>query len=125
MKDLGLVEVRVDLEKAKRSSFGAFLLRPFDLGEVVKVRPSLMADEKIIACGSKVKKGFWIFAMKVKADGTPIDSISLCVLNPRGDTSCAEDKEFELAARMSTYGTFKFSLWDNLGRKTDCLAIAE
>ena len=120
MSDVGNVELRLEVEKAKAASFGILLIRPYDKKTPVEVRPALRYDDEKVYCGSKIDSGWWIFAsdMEVKAD--PTKTISLCVKEPDGDHQCSENEETEFEVRIDESGVYQFSFWDEIPRFSTC-----
>jgi len=118
--DVGNVELRLDLRKARGTSLGIFLLRPFSERINFTVRPAIKYKDKQIHCGSKVKKGFWIFASKMQSESDPINNISMCVKEPDGKVECAKDEEGSLKVRINQSGLFKFSVWNAYSETQTC-----
>jgi hypothetical protein len=125
LSDVGLVELRLDLEKAVETAIGAFSIRPYDNPSMIAVRPSIRYKETQIECNSSVDKGWWIFAKKFIADSTPISSISLCVTTPKSKVKCSKDLEFQLKVKANEKGPYKFTLWNEKGVKRECIIFAK
>lgn len=120
LNDVGQVELRLDLEKAQETALGIFNFRPYDESPPITIRTQYFYDGKEIACGSSVKKGWWIFAKKLKGSGSAVDTISICAKNPKGSIECADDRETEVKVRANRNGTIKFSLWNNKAIENGC-----
>ena len=118
--DVGLVEVRLDVEKAQFTGLGVFTLRPFTEPTPAKIRPSIQYKDSIVSCGSTIKDGFWLFAPKIRGNGSRVDSISVCLTGPKGKVICAEDGDFQVKKRVTKKGRYTFTIFDERVRRTDC-----
>lgn len=112
LSDVGLVELRLDLQKAEETAIGAFTLRPYDDPPPIVIRTRYFHGGNEIHCGSQVKKGWWLFAKKFRADGSLVDTISVCVRRPSGKMNCADDRENHVKVRANEKGTYQFSIWN-------------
>lgn len=111
IEDIGIVSASLVTEKSEIPAIGSFILRPFDKEMPISVRPTLTYKREPISCGDTVKEGFWIFAGKIGLDGSSVDSISLCVVEPDGDYNCSNDKEYGLEVRARKKGEYRFCHW--------------
>ena len=118
--DFGNLELRLDLKKAKQTSLGIALLRPYDTRVNFAIRPALRYEDLSVPCGAKVPKGWWIFASSMKAESDPISSISLCVREPDGDVECAEEKEESVRVKLNEEGLFQFIVWNESADTVAC-----
>lgn len=125
LDDVGLVEMRLDLEKASETAIGAANVRPYDKAPPIPVRASIRYKEGLIQCDSTVDKGWWIFAKKLVADSDSLTSISLCVTTPANKTLCADDREFDLKIKANQKGTYRFEVWNDKGIGKTCLVHAK
>lgn len=125
LNDVGLVELRLDVEKATKTALGTFSIRPYDVAPEAVIRPGIVYKGREIPCESTVDKGWWLFAKKLQADSTAIDSISLCVLTPKGERKCAEDQEFEVETRVSKEGKYVIEIWNKRIIKRTCTIYAK
>jgi hypothetical protein len=125
IEEIGLIEFRMDLEKAKRSAFGVLLIRPYDEVLEVASRTAITFQDKTIACGSTVDKGWWIFASSINSNADPIDTISLCVQEPDGDIECADDRENEISKKANERGWYEFINWNSTPTAARCFIKAE
>jgi hypothetical protein len=120
LNDSGVLEIRMDLEKADHSSFGILMLRPHDEQLDLALRPSIKYKDIDVGCESTVEKGWWIFASKVKASTYPTDSISLCVRKPNGKVECADDEETSIKVRVDDSGVYSFFSWNKTPLHSEC-----
>lgn len=118
--DVGLVEIRIDVEKAQFTGFSVFTLRPYDEVTPVQIRPSITYKGNNISCGSQVKKGFWIFSPKLVGNSSRVESISICITDPKGKVKCAADGEYQLKKHISKKGDYVFTVFDDRVRKSSC-----
>jgi len=121
--DLGNVELRLDLEKAKQSSLGVMLLRPYKDASDIAIRPALSYEGKEVKCNTKVEKGWWIFASRMVAD--TVDAISVCVREPDGNVECAKDQAKEIKIKIQQTGTYEFTIWNSSPYEASCVVQAE
>lgn len=126
LNDIGNVELMLKLERADQVSLGIFLLRPYDEELELAYRPALTYKNKSILCGDTVKKGFWIFARRFYGSASPLDTISLCVKNPKGKVKCVEDSEDdEIKIKARRAGTYEFTTWNRGPISSTCYIKAE
>jgi hypothetical protein len=123
LEDVGNIELRLDLFKAKKSSFGVLLFRPFSFFSDGPVRPSVSYEDKELDCGSQIESGWFIFASNIRAVGSP-DTISLCIEGPDGDKECAEDREGEVEVSANQSGKYSIVAWDTNPIQTRCVINA-
>jgi hypothetical protein len=120
LDDVGLVETRLDLEKARVTSIGAFTIRPFSTPMPITIRTRYFRGDQEIFCGSTVKKGWLIFGKRLRADGSPIDTISACGRRPNGKIACAEDQDYQVEIRANEIGRLYFSIWNREALEDQC-----
>jgi hypothetical protein len=121
LDDVGLVEIRLDTEKAQFTGFGVFTLRPYTERSPIKIRPSVVYRDRDVPCGTDIpKKGFLFFVPKLVGNGSVIDAISLCLTNPKGKVKCADDGEAEVRKLVTKKGLYQIVLFDERQRKTTC-----
>jgi len=53
-----------------------------------------------------------------------VDTISICVTNPKGKIKCADDQDLELKVRASKKGLYTFNIFDDRVRRTRCEVYA-
>lgn len=121
LNDVGQVELRMDLEKSQETALGIFNFRPYDASPPITIRARYFYDGKEIACGSTVKKGWWIFGKKLKGSGSVVDTISICAKKPKGSFDCADDQESEVKTRANEKGVLRFSIWNNKAIEDKCV----
>lgn len=125
INDIGNVEMMLTLEEANQVSLGVFLLRPHDEKLDLAYRPALTYKGNQILCGSTVKKGFWIFARRFHGNASPLDTISLCVKNPKGKVFCVGEKEYEIKIKARKSGLYEFTAWNATPVQSTCYVRAE
>lgn len=124
-EEVGQIEMRMDLEKAKQTAFGILAIRPYSQPVEEAVRTALVFKDKTIPCGATVEKGWWIFASSVYSSANPKDTISLCVQEPDGDIECADDEEFEIGKKMNQTGQYEFVVWNSSPTVARCFVRAQ
>jgi len=123
--DIGNIELRLDLKQAEQTAFGVFLFRPYADPLDFAIRPSIKYKDKIIKCGSSIKKGLWLFAKRARADTDPMDTISLCALDPKKKWDCAGDKEDSMKIRINKKGRYLFVAWNKSPTYSTCEIFAK
>ena len=125
LNDVGNIELRMELDEAQHTSFGIMLFRPYATELPFAVRIALKYKDKHIACGSQVKKGWWIFASSMTAEAVQLGTVSLCVSDPDGEVKCAPDQEEVLKIKINKKGIYNFVAWNTSPKFMECYVEAK
>ena len=118
--DVGNLEVRMDLKRAKASSFGHILLRPYDERWSFNLEPYISYRGKHIPCGAEVTKGGWLSMRRATIISDPTSTLSLCVHPPIGKTRCSKPGNPEVGIRLKARGEYIVQAWSETPGLAEC-----